>query len=209
MSQLIQSLERRVLMSVTATTLATDLSNVQAAITAGETTHTNRYDFAKSAIETISADVKGLTTKSNRASEEHLVLELVAAGDTSHAKLVVDLSVLKVLSTVLSKVGVAAGDSLIKHPTSVALQKLVTRDAALLNATIPIKVTNLDDELNSSSATLEADLNAIATANPSLASTISSDITTLATDTTALETAAGQLQTATTQLATDLTSLAG
>jgi hypothetical protein len=204
---MIQSLERRMLMSVTAATLSADVSNVFTDAAAAMTAHSTRHTAAHNDIQAIVLDLKGLDTKLNRAANNKLAATLVLEGDITHLRIVVDQAAFLTTAKIDSLLGEVFGKGLLNHPTSTAFAKLVANEITNLNTKVPAKLTTLQTELTTATNTFDANLNAIAAANPSLSSLVTSFETDVAAKTAAYSTAAGAVATDTSQLATDLAAI--
>ena len=210
MSQMIQSLEQRVLMSVTAATLIADVAKLNTDAAAVVTAHTARVASAKDSYDAIVADLKILdasATPAVKAAARRQVATLADHNLVSHARIVVDQTVFLVVAKLDAVLGEAHGKGLLLHPTSTAFQKLVAKDITNLNTNVPAKLSTLQTELTAATSQTDTDANAIAASNSSIASLISTSESDLATKTTTLSAAASQVSTDAAQLATDLSGI--
>jgi len=207
MSQMIQTLERRMLMSVSAATLSADLSNIYTDAAAAMSAHDARHNAAKNDITAIADDLKGLDTKANRASNNKLVATLESEGAVNHLKILADQAVFLTTAKVDSVLGLVYGKGLLNHPTSTAFQKLVAKDITNLNTNVPARLTTLQTELTNATNTFDTNMNAIGAANPTLSSLISAFETDVAAKTATYSAAAGKVGTDASQMATDLAAI--
>jgi hypothetical protein len=206
---MIQALEQRMLMSVTAATLTTDLQAVRSAAAAVPVTRSAHDKGINDAITALAADLKVVQSPSNRLSNARLIAKLRVSGAVGRLRVAIDQNVLVGLARVESTIGTAHGRALLLHPTSAGLQKSVAKDVTNLNTNIPAKLTTLQNELAAADTAFNAIADQIATANPQTASLISTGEAQLATEAAAASTAANQVEVATAQLATDLASIPG
>jgi len=207
MFPMIQSLERRMLMSVSATTLSLDMQKLDTDATAVTTAHTVRYTTAHNDSVALGEDLRGLDTKSNRLSNNLLIFRLDVAGDLSHIRIVAAMNTLLLTARTDAALGALYGKALLNHPTSTPYQKLVAKEISNLNTLIPAKLTALQTQLNDAQASFTTYADEIAAANPSLNTLVPDFVSDLATKTAAVSSAAGQVSTDAAQLATDLAAI--
>lgn len=204
---LVEALEWRRLLSVSATTLSVDLQAVDSASSAVESSGVTLRNAVVADKTAIIADVKALEIKSTRASDNRLTTLLNSHDLSRHVR---DAAALKSLLSggdSMSAADVKLGNSLLVHPTNKALARQISTRAATLNSTVSARLNTVNTLLSDSA--FVTDLNNIAAAVPSLASTIAADETALAPLKTQYTTALSHYQAATTALASDLTTLAG
>jgi hypothetical protein len=206
---MIQALEQRMLMSVTAATLTTDLQAVRSAAAAVPVARSTHDKGINDAITALAADLKVVQSPSNRLSNARLIARLRVAGAVGRLRVAIDQNIFVGTARVESIIGTAHGKALLAHPTSAGLQKAVAKDVTNLNTNVPARLTTLQNELTAADAAFDAIANQIATANPTVASVISTGEAKLATEAAAASTAANQVEAATAQLATDLASIPG
>ena len=167
MSRFVQSLEPRMLFTVTptrATFIADALQIFAEAATA-------RADLKATAAvvaadtRTIAADLKSISTASDKASNAALFRTLKTDEVKTLVKLRVDENVLVGPTSGLARRSAAQGIALLLHPTNVHLQALVAADEAALATVTAAPLAKLESDSNASA--IGMDLMNIANANPS------------------------------------------
>jgi hypothetical protein len=207
---MIQALEQRMLMSVTAATLTTDLQAVQTAAAAVPAVRSAHDKGINNAITALAADLKVIQTPSNRLSNARLIAQLRVSGAVGRLRVAIDQNIFVGIARVESIIGTAHGKALLAHPTSVALQKAVAKDVTNLNTNVPARLTTLQNELTAADAAFNAIADQIGAANSAeVGNLIKTGESTLATQAAAASTAANRVEAATAQLATDLASIPG
>jgi hypothetical protein len=204
MSQMIQALEQRMLMSVTAATLTTDLHAVQSAAAAVPVARSAHDKGINNAITALAADLKVVQSPSNRLANARLIAQLRVSGAVGRLRVAIDQNIFVGIARVESLIGTVHGKALLVHPTSVGLQKAVARDITNLNTNIPARLTTLQNKLTAADAAFDAIANEIKAVNNSQAVTdlIMAGEATLATEAATASAAANQVEVATAKLAT-------
>jgi hypothetical protein len=156
MSRFIQALECRALLSVSTTSLANDLTNVNTDAAA------LKADLA-TLQSTAAADLKTLRTDLKSSKSGSLLSKLAADGTKYLVKLKSDVNALLKETNVSAK-GVKDGDGVLATPNNLTLRQNVRADVKALGTT-----TTLLSKLTADASTtgLTADITAITSANPS------------------------------------------
>ena len=204
MSQWIQVLENRQLLTATATVLTSDAAAVNTQISALKTTLASSKSSAKSIQTVLSNDLKSAATKANRASNQKLLAAILRTESSQYAVVFRAENTLITNATSLAKRALADGKALLVHPTKSSNQTKVNKDIVALNTIIPAKVLALQTALASALTAVNNALANVATANPSLATVVQSDELTLAAQTNAISTASAGIGTTSTKFAIDL-----
>jgi hypothetical protein len=194
MSQLIETLEQRQLMSASVITLNADRLNLNADATSATVVRGARDTGINNAITALAGDLKNLDTTENRVANNRLIAKLRLTAAVNHLKVVIAQNIYLATARVDAAVAYLHGAALIKHPTSVPLQKLVARD--ITNLTTGLLATRL--------ANYQA---AIVAANPSVSGTVTNGETNLQNNSNNASAAATTVQGDAAQLATDLSTL--
>ena len=202
MSTLIQPLESRRLFSVTAATLAADLSATKTTGAAVKTALASITKVAVSDLKSLKADLKGSASTSNKS-----LLKAVTTDENQLvSKLKADVAALLKAGTV-AKRGAADGASLLKKSTAKLVTKVHADITALSSATAaPLATLNTDAHGSAVNAALTSLLSAN-TSNATLANDVAktnSDNTTLG---TAIVTKSQAFGSAVGALGTDLSAL--
>lgn len=156
MSRFIQALERRALLSVSTTSLANDLTNINTDEAALKADLTTLQSTALTDLKTLKTDLKG--------SKSGSLLGKLGADETRYeGKLKGDVNALLKEAAASGK-GVKDGDGVLATPNNLALRQNVRADVKSLGAT-----TTLLSKLTADASTtgLSADITAITSANPS------------------------------------------
>jgi len=208
MSQFIDSLESRTLLSAAPLTKTEVLADEMAIISDSATT---RADLKSASVvmaadtRTVAADVKTLNTPANRQANAALLKTLRSDNQKYLATLRKDEAGLLGPGGGLARRASAHALALIQHPTNTKLQAQVTADMTALSTANAAALAKLQADVQTS--TFSTDLNNIVTANPSstlLATHVQSAETDATTATNTFNTAAAKFQTDTGTLSTDL-----
>jgi len=204
MSQMIQALERRMLMSVTVDTLTADMQTIKsdAAAVVAARIAMNKTVLADARV--IAAAVRQAETKSNRPENTTLLAALLRDDNLNLAKIVYGVNGLNSSAKYSATSGAAFGKVLLKDPTSAAYQKYVAKIVTYATTVVPQWVTYVENQLTNFANTVGSPLGLIANLNPTLASAVNSYENDFGTRADALVTASIQVQTDTTQLTSDL-----
>ncbi len=202
MSQMIESIESRLLLTAAPEVILADLGALKATVVA------SKADL-KAALNTAKADVKALRTSvtaahptaAQRAPLNTLVKDETAAVVKYRARV-----------TGLLNSGTREGLNLLAalknlkaHPNSIVFKAKVTTDLALLQGLFSTtNVSNIESNATATVGILNTDLNAIATAIPATQSAVHTFNTDLDNDLTTLSTKATDIQTGIATLANDL-----
>ena len=152
MSQFIESLESRTLLSASSTEAATLLADVKQV---KATSVTVRADMklaaaaATASLRQITADLKSSTTSANRATNAALLKAVKVADATDLAKLKADQTALLAVGASLSAKSAADAKALLLHPTNTALQAKVTADLSALSTEPAAKLATFHDDTQS------------------------------------------------------------
>ncbi|HSZ55808.1 MAG TPA: hypothetical protein VK797_09115 [Tepidisphaeraceae bacterium] len=201
MSRFIQSLERRALLSVSTTSLASELSNVTTDAATVKADLATLQTTAKADLKAIQTDLKG-SPKSGG-----LFGKLQSDENKWLGKLKADVTALLPAAT-KSATYVKDGNGVLATPNNNALRQKVKGDVTALGSATTTPLAKL--MADSSTTGLTTDLNALTSANPSNTA-LSGAVTTAKTDLNNLSgklvSDAGKFATAVGALKTDLTSL--
>jgi hypothetical protein len=200
MSQFIQSLESRVLMSASSATLSTDLSTIVADATTTRAASKSLQSTALSDERIIAADLRGL---SNKSSNRVLLLKAQVDEARLFSRTAVAEANLLITGSARSRHAVGDGRILLAHPTNASLKAHVAGHVTNLNTVIPAELNVLQSDVANLVQTWVADLNAIAAANPG-SSTLAAAVQTAQND---VSTHAGALTSAATKFQTDIAIL--
>ena len=152
MSQYIESLESRRLLSASSTEAATLLADVKQV---KATSVTVRADMklaaaaATASLRQITADLKSSTTSANRATNASLLKAVKVADATDLAKLKADQTALLAVGASLSARSAADAKALLLHPTNTTLQAKVTADLTALSTEPAAKLATFHDDTQS------------------------------------------------------------
>jgi hypothetical protein len=199
-SQFIQSLESRMLMSASSSTLSTDLSVIVADATATRAASKSLQSAALSDEKIIAADLRGL---SNKSSNRVLLLRAQLDEARLFSRTSIAEANLLITGSVRSRHAVGDGKTLLTHPTNASLKAHVAGHVTNLNTVVPAELNVLQTNVANLVQTWVADLNAIAAANPSDA-TLAGAVQTAQND---VNTRAGTLTAAATKFQTDIAIL--
>lgn len=168
MSQFIESLECRTLLSASSTEAATLLADVKQV---KATSVTVRADMklaaaaATASLRQITADLKSSTTSANRATNASLLKAVKVADATDLAKLKGDETALLAVGSSLSAHSAADAKALLLHPTSTVLQAKVAADVSALSTQPAAKLVIF--QADAVSNPIETPLNNLIAANQS------------------------------------------
>lgn len=168
MSQFIQSLESRTLLSAStteATALLADVKQVKASSVVVRADMKVAAADASSGLHKITADLKSSTTSANRATNAGLVKALKAAGASDLAMLKGDETALLAVGSSLSARSAADAKALLLHPTNTTLQAKVAADLSALSTQPAAKLATF--EADTQANPLETPLNNLIAANQS------------------------------------------
>lgn len=147
MSQFIQSLESRTLLSASsteATALLADVKQVKASSVVVRADMKVAAADASAGLHKITADLKSSTTSANRATNAGLVKALKAAGASDLATLKGDETALLAVGSSLSARSAADAKALLLHPTSTTLQAKVAADLSALSTQPAAKLATFE-----------------------------------------------------------------
>jgi hypothetical protein len=162
MSHFIQTLESRTLF---AATLAEDQLIILADAVAARASLKVAASTMSADVKAIAADLRPLTTASNRAANAGLLKALKADVAVTLATLRADGKALLAKSTAMARRVAAVGKALQLRPGTPALQARLAADLPALQAAITAAMANIQTHLNA--IDLATELNAIVNANPS------------------------------------------
>lgn len=202
MSQMMETIESRILFTASAGVILADVSAIEASGVAAKADLKAALSTAKADIKTLRAAVLAThPTTTEKAPFNTLLKDETVATVKTSAKV-----------TSILAAGVHSGEhvlaalkSLKAHPTSVAIKAKVEADVAVLQGIFSNTViANVEASASTFVTTLDTDLNAIATAIPSTQADVNAFESHLAADQTTLATQGPAIQAAIAQLATDL-----
>jgi hypothetical protein len=165
MNPMIQTLERRMLMSVTAAQLDIDVQTVKQDAAAMASIPVDEASAFKSAASSVAADIAPVTTKTNRLSNHRLLAALSAGDAVWLARLNIARVSLAAMARVESTAAAAHGKLLLLHPTSTLFQNLVIKDEARLRADIRTRSARVEEAFSGALSAFLTTNNKIAAAN--------------------------------------------
>ena len=168
MSQFIESLESRTLLSASSTEAATLLADVKQVKATSVTVRADMKLAAGAAtadLRQITADLKSSTTSANRATNASWLKTVKTADASDLAKLKADQTALLAVGSSLSAHSAADAKALLLHPTSTVLQAKVAADVSALSTQPAAKLAIF--QADTLSDPLQTPLNNLIAANQS------------------------------------------
>lgn len=171
MSRFIQPLEQRMFLSVSSTTLTTDLATVRSDAATVRTDLTGLRKNIAADVKTLSSDVRALKVTSNGK----LLAKFDADDAIGYAKVVAAEASLLATGESLSAVIVAEGKLLLLKPSNTKLATTIAANCANLNSKVASKITALQTAETNWQTTDDTNLGNIATNNSS-STTVAGDV---------------------------------
>jgi hypothetical protein len=171
MSRFIQPLEQRVFLSVTSSTLATDLSTVHTDATAVRTTASTNHQTLLADLKTLMSDVRSLKVTSNNK----LIATFNHDNAIGQAKINGAQAGFLATDESLSAVVTAEGKLLLLKPSNTRLRTKLSSDTANLNSKVASKASTLQTDVTNWQSAVDTDLTGITTANSS-STTVGGDV---------------------------------
>lgn len=206
MSMLIESLERRVFLSVSVTgaALAADANAVVAATTATTAALNDLQRSGVALLKSVSAAVKQAETKADKAADAKLLAALSKASGPAFGK--IKSAANGVVSTARSGAlsGGAAGKALLAKPTNTALQAKVNKVITALTTTLLSRLSAVELAQGNAGVAMNTALTNITNALPSIAGAVQTAVDASAAKSGVFDTAILNVQATAAQLAADL-----
>lgn len=172
MSQFIQSLEQRMFLSVSSSTLSSDLATVHSDASAVRSEALSLHKTVAADLKTLSTDVRALKVASNNK----LLGKVDADAGVLEAKTSVTEAGLLGTGESLSVVVAAEGKLLLLKPSNTKLSAKLASNTAALNSKVSAKMSALQTAATNLQTGLDTDLSNIAAANSS-STTVAADVT--------------------------------
>ncbi len=207
MSPLIEPLEGRVLLSVTAAQLQTD---ARALVTATASSNA-AFNAVRSAefglIKAVSANIRHNGGLIGNVVGSALAAGLTGAGKTGYAHIKTSQKSLTSAAKSTANLSVARGKALLKKSSDTTLQTAVGDLITQLNATLPGELASLQTVLQDAGTAIESAFTAIVAALPGISSAVQSVAQTVLQKSQEFDAALAAIPTAAAQLAADLSSI--
>ena len=207
MSRLIESMENRVLLSVTPAQLQAD---AQALVTATSASNA-AFNAVRSAefglIKSVAANLKHNGGLIGDVVGSALVATLTGAGKTGYTHIQTSQKVLTAKARTTARQSVARGKALLRKSSDTTLQTDVQNLINQLNTAVPDAFSTLQTVLQDAGTAIESAFSAIVAALPGISSEVQSVAQTVLQKTQQFDAALAAIPTAVSQLAADLSSI--
>ena len=210
MLPMIQSLEKRMFMSVSAGTLASDVATLNTDAKAVLAARTALVAAGNADVKTIAADLKAINAHASLAVKLAALHQLAQTRSdlaVSHHFVALETSAFLILARSQALSGEIHGKGLLAHPSSATFLARVAKDISKLNSYPAAKYATMRNEFSSGTYYFNRNTGVIETSNPSLAGDIASTEADYSAKTDALSTAVSNVVTDATALATDLSAI--
>ena len=207
MSRFIQPLEQRMFLSVSSSTLSSDLATIRTDGTAVHSTAGTLRSNVAAALKTVANDVRALRVKSNNKPLATLQGHFAVGYAKGNAAVSTFIATAEGESAVIA----AEGKVLLAKPSNTRLAAKIATDSSNLNSKVAAKLSALQTADSGWQSQLDADLTGLASSNSSsttLAADVAAAKAALSTGISNLDSAAATFQAAVTALTADATSIA-